>query len=94
MTFTRATRTKTFTYKCDITHPDGEIETKFYFTKKQITDEHKISGMSVWRSMNDENYKLGKKYRHLSFTKVNIPARITHQLDVPTTPSASSVSAS
>lgn len=84
MTFTRATRTKTFTYKCDITQPDGEIETKYYFTKKQITQEHGLSGMSVWRSMNDKDYKLGKRYRHLQFTKVNIPARIMEQLNAPT----------
>jgi len=94
MTYTRATRTKTFRYKADITQPNGEIETKYYFTKKQITQEHGLSGMSVWRSMNDTEYKLGNKYKHLAFTLVNIPARVTQQQQQPTIPEASPVSAS
>ena len=79
---TRVSRTKMFHFKVDITR-DDEIETKYYFTKKQITEEHGISSMTIHRAMTNPNHQMRDKFKHLRITKIYEPARTTIPLSCP-----------
>jgi len=79
----RAIRTKNFHYKVIVTAPNGDVTTKFYFTKAQITKEYGISSMTIHRSLTKPAHKLLKRYEHLRFMKICEPARITVPLTSP-----------
>jgi len=82
-TSTRVSRTSHWHFKVDIKKPDGTIETKYYFTKKQIRAEHGISSMSIHRAITNPNHKPRKQYEHLKFTKIYEPAKQTIHLNQP-----------
>ena len=92
---TRVTRHKNFHFKVVVNIKGMPPLIKYYFTKKDIKDEHGISAMSIHRILTIPGHKLRKKYQHLTISKVCEPARIVEQLIQPiTTPEACSASVS
>lgn len=63
-------------YRSEITHEDGTIETKYYYTLQQICDEYDTSTFTIYRMIKENLKPRSKNLHNIKFFKDYKPAYV------------------